>query len=97
MKSAPQNEYVTVNLKIKSLVLVYLQGIWEMYRIFPNGYNSVCRLLANQKNYTLKNTSKLLNNLLAKLQVQKNVVEIFLMDIYTHSICMRVEGQKNKF
>ena len=38
MKSAPQNEYVTVNLKIKSLVLVYLQGIWEMYRIFPNGY-----------------------------------------------------------
>ena len=58
MKSAPQNEYVTVNLKIKSLVLVYLQGVLGMCQIFPNGY---ILLLPKQeyRSYSVDSSQKL--------------------------------------
>ena len=55
MKSAPQNEYVTVNLKIKSLVLVYLQWVWGMYRIFTNGYIDKNKIKTVSQKSTIQN------------------------------------------
>ena len=55
---SPQNEIRHNNLKIKNLILVYLQWVWGMYQNFPNGY---ILLLPKQeyRSYSVDSSQKL--------------------------------------